>query len=157
MAATSAVAAILNKFDGLTATNFPGAARPDIYLGEAPMYDGGQLRTPMVVLRDKGQVPTWDMEVNAIIEGDFDIEIYYRSLADCDTALDAILWNGSSPNQKSGLAFCTLTVSPPLYTENQALLPGKVVREFVGLDYEGQRVHRVVQTFSLVTYLRGTG
>lgn len=151
----SPISAVLSLYDSLTAANFPSGSRPSIYLDEAPLYDGGQTRVPFVILRDDGQTPTWSFEADGVYAGGFTLSVYYRTLADCDTALNAILWNGSNPNVKAGLAFATLTITAPTY--HQRVMPGKIQRAFAGLDYQGQRVHRATCEFDLMYTIRGTG
>jgi hypothetical protein len=116
MATQSIIAAALTKFDGLTASGFPSSTRPKIYFDEAPQTDasGDQIRAESgsgyCVLKDKGQdvkIVSFNLETREVAS--FDIEIYYTSLADCDTAALAIKRNGGTTAQKLGFDFGTLS------------------------------------------------
>jgi hypothetical protein len=147
VATTSVIAAVLTKFNALTAANFPGSARPPIYLDAAPLTDsaGAQERAGdgYVVLRDLGTEPQLEFERTTLEVGEFDLEVYYRSLADVDTAVAAIKRNGGAVGAGSGFDYGTLSdlVSPRSTHEVRRV---REQREFAGLDQTGARVHRCV-------------
>jgi hypothetical protein len=121
VATTSIIAAVMTKYDGLTASNFPSSALPPIYLDDPPLLDGGsQVRPPYVVLRDNGQVPQYEFERTTLEVCDFALEVYYPTpdsggpLANVDTAATAIKRNGGAVGAGSGFDYGTLSdlVSP---------------------------------------------
>lgn len=153
MASGSVIAAVVAKYETLTAANFPGASRPSIWLDEAPQEDGsgGQLRPPWVIVRDGGGVPRWDTGQNARVVSKFTLEVYANTLADADTIMAAILWNGSAPSVKAGLAFATLILAAPSYAEASAVYPRGDRRSLAGLDFQAARMHKVAQDFEAIT------
>lgn len=165
MPSDSVIAAVIAKYKALTAANFPNITLPPIWLDEAPQEDliGNQLRPPYTIIKDDGGKPKWtfgtlpgDPGQNAIIAGEFALEVYYVSLADCDTAMNAILWNGALPNLRLGLAFCTLSLNSPL--KSMSVVPTSDQRKYAGfLDYLGNRVHFARQEFRTQVALAGQG
>jgi hypothetical protein len=58
------------------------------------------------------------------------------------------MWDGATPATKSGLDFATLTYSSPYY--HVELRRKNVKADYVGLDKDGARVHRVTLTYRVV-------
>ncbi len=142
MATTSIIAAVISKYESLTAANFPGSSRPPIYLDQAPLTDssGAQERPPYVILRDNGQVPSYEFERTTIEVCEFVLEVYYASLADVDTAVTAIKRNGGAVGAGSGFDYGTLSdLTSPRSTHEVRRV--KETRRLSSLDYSGNRVH----------------
>lgn len=162
MSYPTVIAGVMGKYGTLLAANFPSSSRPPIYLGEATQQTAAQaqLRPPYVIIRDAGGKDAWDFESNCMTSGGFSLEVYYSSddaVADCGTAMNAILYNGSNPNQDAGIAFMTLDLTPPLYATARGVTPTTDQYEYVGLDYQGKRTYRYTQDFEAVVETRGTG
>ena len=164
MASGTVIAAVIAKYGTLSAANFPDASRPSIWLDEAPQQDGAgaQLKTPYTIIRDESNDPEWTFGTNgtpgqnALLDEGFRLEVYYTSLANCNAAMAAILWNGAIPNARAGLAFATLTLDSPL--KGLSVVPTKSRSEYAGfLDYQGKRVYKVWQQFKAPTALAGEG
>lgn len=115
MATQSIIAACITKFAALTATNFPNYTLPTLYFDEAPVVTaaGAQLvvtSTGYCVLKDNGQdvLPLgFERQTNEVCN--FDIEVYYPSLGDVDTAVLAIKRNGGTAAAGNGFDFGTLS------------------------------------------------
>lgn len=141
MPTTSAIYAVMLKYDALTAANFPSASRPTIYLDEAPLYDGGQKHPPYTILRDNGQTPTQlDFERTSLEECDFTIEVYYTSLADVGTAINAIRLNGGTPGQGLGFDYGSL---PDLTTPRSSykIERGTIRHRLSGYGLDGKPIY----------------
>ncbi len=159
---SSVIAAVMAKYGALNASNFPGDVLPPIFLDEAPQQTGAsaQQRPPYTIIRDGGGEDQWDTEVNAVTPGTFTLEVYYSSadaVGDCDTAMNAILWNGANPNQIQGIGFMTLDLTPPLYGMGYAVVPTTDQHNYAGLDYAGQRTYKLAHDFRATYQTRGTG
>lgn len=145
---TSIISAVLEKFRELAPANFPGGSRPDIYLDSAPLVaSGDQVRPPYVVLRDNGQTPTYlEFERVTLEVCEFDLEIYYVDLGDCDTAAAAIRLNGSTRVLALGFDFGSL---PALYLsrESHQILRTRERRALAGLSQSGARTHSVTLSY----------
>jgi len=164
----SVIAAVMAKYAGLNASLFADGVIPPIYLDEAPQEGGAaaQLRPPYTILVDESGDPEWTF-VNGpqttgqdgILDEGFSIEVYYsgasNALANCDAAIAAILWNGSVPNSRAGLAFCTLDLSSPL--RSMSVIPKKSRSKWQGLDYRELPTYSVKQWFKAPTQLVGAG
>lgn len=163
----SVLAAIMAKYESLNAANFAGGVIPPIYLDEVPQENGAasQLRTPYVILVDESGDPEWTF-VNgpqttgqdAILDEGFSLEVFYAGtnpLANCDAAINAILWNGAVPNTRAGLAFCTLDLASPL--RSMSVIPKKSLSRWQGLDYQERPTYSVKQWFKAPTQLVGAG
>lgn len=162
MASGSVIAAVMTKYGTLSAANFPNSTLPPIWLDEAPQEGttGAQQRPPYVIIRDGGGEDQWDTEVNAVTPGTFTLEVYYsgtNALANCDTAMNAILWNGANPNLVQGIGFMTLDLTPPLYGLAYAVLPTTDQHSYAGIDYAGQRTYKLAHDFRATYQTRGTG
>jgi hypothetical protein len=147
VATTSVISAAITKFEALTASNFPSSTRPPIYLGAAPLTDsaGAQERAGdgYVVIRDLGTEPQLEFERTTLEVGEFEFEVYYRSLANVDTAVTAIKRNGGAVGAGSGFDFGTLSdLASPRSTHEIRRV--RETREFAGIDQTGARVHRCV-------------
>lgn len=124
MATSSVILAVMEKFDGLTAGNFPGSSRPSVYLDEAPVYDGGQLYPPYAIVRDNGEEFTsLGFERSNSYECRFTIDLYYESLADAATAVWAVRLNGGAVGAGSGFDYGTLGTLSVTRTPGQILPP----------------------------------
>ena len=143
MPTTSIISAVMTKYDSLTAANFPSATRPPIYLDEAPPTDssGVQERPGYVVLRDRGLVPNYlGFERHTAEVNEFELEVFYESLADVDTAVAAIKLNGGTRNQANGFDLGTLSdlISP---RSTHQVLRTRETRRFAGVSLSGVRIH----------------
>jgi hypothetical protein len=144
----SVVSAAVAKFNALTAANFPSSARPPIYLDEAPLKDsaGADERPGYAVLTDEGLTTEQVFDYPVVETGSFLITVYYRSLADCDAAAEAVKYNGGTLANAGGFDNGTLTL-PSGYTL-LALRRTSERRRYAGLDYQGARVHAVEIRYS---------
>lgn len=146
VATTSIIAAVMTKFDALTAGGFPSSTVPPIYLDEPPVVDGTQIRPPYVVLRDNGQTPVTEFERTTIEGCEFTMEVYYPTaatngpLADVDTAVNAIKRNGGTVGQGLGFDYGTLTdLTTPRSTH--VIRRVKERRAYAGFHFDGKRVY----------------
>ncbi len=144
MATTSVTAAVKALYDGLSAGNFPGGARPPLYFGEAPQTGAGgaQQRLPYVVFSEQGrQVQVLDFERNSVLVLTLALDVYANTLADVDGVVDAVRWNGGAVGAGAGFDFGTLgDLTAPRSTHQ--LLPAGEPRRLEGaLDVTGERVH----------------
>jgi hypothetical protein len=166
---SSHITAVQGVYAGLTAAAFPGAARPaGPFLDEAPTTDGSGVRLPppYVVLRDEGATPAWTFTgnagvavpgQNALVTGTFCLEAYALSLGDCDAIVKVVLWNGSAPNLRAGLAFASFTLDTPLRGLAGAVVPTKTQRGYAGYSHTGLRVHVTKQWFKVQYAIAGDG
>lgn len=147
MATTSIIAAVMTKYDGLTAANFPDATVPPIYLDDPPLVDGAaQVRPPYVALRDNGQVPQYEFERTTLEVCDFALEVYYPTpssggpLANVDAAVTAIKRNGGAVGAGSGFDYGTLAdLTSPRSTHEIRRV--RETRRSAGFSHEGRRVY----------------
>jgi hypothetical protein len=144
MATTSIISAVISKFEALTASGFPSSSRPPIYLDQAPLTDsaGAQENASggYVILRDNGQVPSGEFERTTFETCDFQMEVYYASLADVDTAVLAIKRNGGAVGAGSGFDFGTLSdLSSPRSTHE--IRRTRETRRLAGLSLAGARTY----------------
>lgn len=141
MPTTSAIYAAMLKYDALTAANFPNSSRPVIYLDEAPLVDGGQVVPPYVILRDNGQTPTiLGFERTILDVCEFTFEVYYTSLADVGTAINAIRLNGGAVGAGSGFDYGTLSdLTTPRSTHQ--ILRGTIRHKLAGYGLTGLPVY----------------
>jgi hypothetical protein len=143
MPTTSIISAVITKYNALTASGFPSSTRPPIYLDEAPATDssGTQERPGYVVLRDRGLVPQYlGFERHTAEVNEFEMEVFYESLADVDTAVAAIKLNGGTRAQANGFDLGTLSdLTTPRSTLQ--ILRTRETRRFVGVSLSGARVH----------------
>lgn len=112
MNSQSVIVGVIEKFDALASVNFPSAVRPALYFDEAPVVNaaGAQVQPTTqgyCVLKDRGQTPSFlafktatSMPTKEVAE--FDIEVYYPSLGDCDQAALAVKRNGGTTLQRLG-------------------------------------------------------
>jgi hypothetical protein len=166
---SSYITAVQGVYDGLTAALFPGAARPaGPFLGEAPQTTaaGARQGLPYVVLVDEGSAPKWTFTgnaglatpgQNAVVVGTFRIEAYALSLGDCDSIVKVVLWNGSVPNSRAGLAFASFTLDTPQKGVAGAVVPTRTQRDYAGRDLNGAPVHVTKQWFTVTTAISGDG
>ena len=163
---TTDVAAIIAKYDTLTAANFPNATRPPLWLDEAPAEGttGATQRIPYAIIDDDGTEYEWTFGTtgmpaspgeNAILRGRVTITVYYDSLANASQAMDAILWNGSLPNARAGIAFMTMDLSSPY--RSMTVKPEKSENKYAGFSYQAKPVYRVSTTFRTLIGLYGAG
>ena len=162
MSYPTVISGVMGKYGTLLTANFPSSSRPPIYLGEATQQTSAsaQLRPPYVVIRDGSGKDEWDYESNCTTRCGFSLEVFYSSddaVADCGTAMNAILYNGSIPNLDQGIAFMTLDLTAPLYGMARAVTPTTDQYDYVGLDYQGKRTYRYTQDFDALVETRGTG
>jgi hypothetical protein len=163
----SVIIAVMNKYRSLTASLFYGSSIPPIYLDQAPQENPGavQLRPPYTIIEDTSGEPEWTF-VNGpqtsgqdgILYEDFSLEVFYSgndALANATAAMNAILWNGSVPNSRQGLGFCTLDLASPL--RSMMVIPKRSLSKYHGLDWQEKRVYSVKQWFKAPTQLVGAG
>ncbi len=144
MATPSITAAVKAKFDALTASNFPGAARPPLFFGQAPQTDGtgAQQRLPYVEFSEQGrQVQVLDFERNSVLVLTLALDVYANTLADVDATVDAIRWNGGAVGGGAGFDFGTLADLTAPRSTHQLLPAGEPRRYEPPLDIAGARVH----------------
>lgn len=148
----SVVSAVIDKFNALTAANFPGASRPPIYLDDAPPTDGSgdQKRVPYAVLTDGGVTPGLVFDSGPITEsGSFTLTLYYGGatpLAHADAAAEAVKYNGGTLQARAGFDLGSLTL-PAGYTKLALIRTGER-RFYAGVGRAGERVHAVELTYS---------
>lgn len=146
--ASSIIAAVMAKWDALDAANFPSGSRPAIYLDEAVQADGTQVRPPYAILRDKGLVPEQlGFERQTLEVNEFELEIYYASLADCDTAAEAVKLDGGTRAQGNGFDFGTVTLAPP--RSSFQILRTRETRRFAGLNLSNVRTYVVTLEYKV--------
>lgn len=144
MASTSIQNEVLAKYDGLTAANFPSASRPAIYFDEAPPVDGAgvQVRPPYVLCHTPThQVKPLDFERNNIVTVQLIFEVFVGLLADLDTTVTAIRWNGGTVGQGLGFDYGTITTLSAPRSTLQIVPVGEPRRLADRLDKDGKRVH----------------
>lgn len=109
MAATEAVLAALDKYNALTAANFPAATRPAIYFDEAPPVDsaGASEYPPYVVLKDEGTTPVLEFERQVTDLTTLRFEVYATSLATVNGVITAIRFNGGAVGAGAGFDYGT--------------------------------------------------
>ena len=133
----------MSKYEALTAANFPSAAVPRIDFGGVVQVAASvQLRPPYVRLLDAGRtVKPLDFERNNLVETRFVFEVIAASLADVDTIVNCIRWNGGTVGQGLGFDYGTLTdLTTPKATHQ--ILPASEPRYLdPRTDVDGNRVH----------------
>src|SRR5262245_15874314 len=113
MPSTSISNEVTAKYDALTASNFPGGARPPIYFGAAPQVTSGlQLRPPYTVFSEGARrVQPLDFERNSLVTVQLFLDVYANSLAEVDTIVNCIRFNSATPVVGTGSGFDYGTVS----------------------------------------------
>lgn len=146
MPTQSIIRACQLKFAALTAGNFPGGVRPELYFHEAPQTTGAGAQVQAssqgyVVLRDKGQdvvIQSFRLETREVAT--FDFEVYYPALADVDAAVLAIKRNGGTTADRLGFDFGSLSdLASPRGTF--VIRRTREQREQAGLGKDGKPVH----------------
>lgn len=120
MATTSITAAVLAKYDALTAALFPGGVRPGRAFDEMPSVDGAgnQISAESGYVVIKGiSGPSQPLAFGRVTNESLEIvwEIYYPDLGDALKSASAIRFNGGSPHLKQGFDGGTLPdlTAPP--------------------------------------------
>ena len=143
MSTTSITQAVIDKYEALTASNFPGSSRPRIDFGSAAqVVSGVQLRPPYVTLKDEGrEVKVLDFEGNKLVTTQFSLEVYAATAADVDTVVTAIRLNGGTVAQGLGFDLGSLsTLTTPKSTHQ--ILPTAEPRFLAPqTDRDGNRIH----------------
>lgn len=143
MPTTSITAAVITKFEALTAANFPSSTVPRIDFGRAAQVVASvALVPPYVRLLDAGRtVQQLDFERNALVTVRFVFEVIAVSAADVDTIVTAIRLNGGTVGQGLGFDYGTLSdLSSPKSTYR--IVPVSEPRYLADvLDKDGARVH----------------
>lgn len=103
--ASGVVKAVLDKYAGLTAANFPSATRPNIYF--AQNVTGGSL--PVVVVKDE-KVRRERLNAAEVMETSrLSVEVYAATAGDADTIFTAVLFNGGAVGSGAGFEDGTLS------------------------------------------------
>jgi hypothetical protein len=143
VATTSITLAVEQKYEALTASNFPSSTVPRIDFGSmAQVVSSSQVRQPHVRLLDNGrEVKVLDFERNALVVTRFAFEVWAASLGDVDTIVTAIRLNGGSVGAGSGFDYGTLSdLSSPKSTHR--IVPRGEPRKLADQrDMDGVRVH----------------
>jgi hypothetical protein len=153
----SVVSAIVDRWNSLTAVNFPSASRPPIYLDRAPATTstGTQLRPPYAVLRVlDAREQILDTGMRTLTRTTFSLELFYPSLADADTAAHAARFNGGAFNARQGFDWGSLDAWLPTGQKTLILRPVGEPRQTAGTDRDGHPVHSVRLTYT-ATVVRG--
>ncbi len=152
MAHDSVIAAVEEVYNALSAAPFPGGVKPRIYFDQPPLVDGVQVRPPYVVLIDRGGVPQFDMERNAIESGGFALDVFADTLAACDQIVKAAKYGGQGPGLGAGIDFAVLPLNPPAYP--MRVVRGSEQRSVAGVGVDGQRTHRCTVEYTTVVEVR---
>ena len=151
MATTSITLAVIEKYEALTASNFPSSTVPRIDFGSmAQVVSASQVRQPHVRLLDNGrEVKPLDFERNALVTTRFAFEVWAASLGDVDTIVTAIRLNGGGVGAGSGFDYGTLsTLASPKSTHQ--IVPSSEPRFLAPvLDIDGERVHGAVLEYAV--------
>lgn len=143
MSTTSITQAVIDKYESLTAANFPSGSRPRIDYGlAAQVVLSVQERPPFTVLRDvTRRVKIIDFERNALVNYELELRVYAGTLADVDTIVTAIRLNGGTVGQGLGFDYGTLsTLGTPKSTHQ--IIPLAEPRKLEDLqDNTGARIH----------------
>lgn len=143
MATGALVQSMIDKYEALTAANFPNSTRPRIDFVEPPhLVSAASHDPPYVALEDIGRTITpLDFERNNLVDARFRFQVFARELADVDTIVSAIRFNGGTVGAGSGFDYGTLTtLDGPKF--NHQILPIAEPRQLSDrVDKEGQRVH----------------
>lgn len=143
MPTTSVTAAAVTKYEALTAANFPSSTVPRIdFESAAQVVSSAQKRVPYVVLKDNGRTTkVIDFERNNLVTHRFTFDVWANTLADVDTIVAAIRWNGGTVGQGLGFDHGTLSdLSSPKST-HQILPVGEPRSLGERLDKDDNRVH----------------
>lgn len=143
MATPSITLAVIEKYEALTAANFPNSTRPRIDFGEPPhTVDGATNDPPYVNLLDLGRTVTRaDFEGSNFVTTQFQLEVFARDLGDVDQIVNAIRFNGGTVGQGLGFDNGTLgTLDQPRSTHQ--ILPVSEPRRLADrVDKAGARMH----------------
>ena len=143
MPTTSITQALITKYEGLTAGNFPNSSRPRIDFGSAAtIVSGVALRPPYVRLLDNGrEVKPIDFERNTLVTTRFVFEVVANTLADVDTIVTAIRLNGGTVGQGLGFDHGTLSDLSSPKSAYQIWPVGEPRYLAPEADKDGNRVH----------------
>jgi hypothetical protein len=147
----------MQKYRSLTAANFPGGVRPEIYLDEAPQQkaDGTQLFPPYVIVRDLSANPNWSPgESMAAYTGRATFTVRYQSLDNCVRWWSVMMWNGLPKIAKAGVALSQLDVAAPFISGPITVFPGAWAQGHDYTDPNDQRVYTLRQDFTLRYWLQ---
>lgn len=151
MATTSITLSVVEKYEALTAANFPSSTVPRIDFGSmAQVVSSTQVTRPTVRLLDNGrEVKPVDFERNSVVTTRFAFEVWARSLGDVDTIVNAIRLNGGTIGSGSGFDYGTLsTLTSPKSTHQ--IVPASEPRTLApSLDADGQRVHGALLEYAV--------
>lgn len=100
--AASVIAGVIAKYKSLT---FPVADQGRIWFDEKPNTNSTPtpIVPPYAVIKDKGTKFVYTFEYVPIETTKFDLELYANSLADVDTMIDVVRFNGGTPQGIAGL------------------------------------------------------
>lgn len=144
----SAVAAVIQKYEALTAANFPGGVRPPIFFGGVPVVSGtSSTELPWVNLVHKGTRVETGLGPDPILVCRFILGAYAITLADVEAIARAIRWNGQAPSQCAGFDFAaSITVAGYTYMPYSCQPDGD---EIEGREKELSKDQRFVHTTTL--------
>lgn len=152
MAANNVVKAVQDKWEALTAANFPSATVPPIALDDMPVTNatGTQQYPPYAIIKDGGITPDYDFEHNTQESSQITIEVYGLA-PDVAQCVEAAKYNGGAINAKSGFDFGTLAFDAG--SGKRVLHEMKRVGErwsYSGVSKNGQRFYLCELTYSIV-------
>lgn len=143
MPTTNIPLAYIQKFNALTAANFPSATVPRIdFLDPAQVVSGQQLRPPFAELAEISRdIKPADFERNNFVTVVYELRFWYADEGDLSTAETAIRFNGGTVGQGLGFDYGVLSnlTSP---TSTHQILPVSDPRSLgERLDRTGARMH----------------
>jgi len=143
--ATSIIAAVMDRVDGLPEGLFPGSVRPAVYLDMAPLTDGtgAQVHPPYLILTDHGTETVYDFERNVFETTELTLTAYADSLADADATCEALKYGPGDIDGAEGLDHCTLALAAAVGARESHSVIRTGERAFLapGLGRTGQRTH----------------
>jgi hypothetical protein len=156
--ATSAVSALIDKYNSISATYFGGTDRPPIALDSEPVTGatGAQRRVPYVVLKDQGFRPEFNSSTGGIENGTLIVEVYAELLGGSgvtvDSIVQAIKYAGQDPEDKAGFDWGSLTLTG--FNYGISLKRTKERRSYAGFNFNGNRVHKCEITYECTLGLK---
>lgn len=143
MATANLIQCMIDKYEALTAANFPSSSRPRIDFVEPPhIVSSAAHDPPYVAIEDIGRtIKPLDFERNNIIDARFRFRVFAREMADVDHIVNAIRFNGGTVGAGSGFDYGTLsTLDTPKF--NHQIIPVAEPRRLSDrVDKDGQRMH----------------
>ena len=148
MATLSVIAAAEALYASLNPALFPGSTLTPYYFDRAvEVANNVEVQPPYCIIHDLGMVPAFDFELNITETTSLSFDVVANTLADVDTIVEAIKYNGGNPTAPlsgktpgAGFDFGVLSTLASNYANLKIIRTGER-RSLAGRNAAGGRTH----------------